>query len=492
MQVEIREAEPGEVVRKLPDLVEALLKRDPEADDDLVKAVVARLQPGDHGHDTPATDEPAAERFWRWQVGARMARAGRDAFTRRYARISARLAAEVFGDDDLVKAWSPRGLWGAVTGALSRVRATLAERLARLRGIVSDEHKALAVELYGPDAVDGATLERLRQDGTLSDADMETAGQLGILGGASEIGSVLADDEGADDMSAPEARRLAEQLAFDFGSAEPAPEEPAPADHPPGEPPAGGDEPPGGPPPATPPPAGGEDGPRPTLRQEAAEQARTRGAQRVVGLGNTVGDDLVTVAIDSEGELAQERRRRIAQAVGEGIAAGDSRNEIRRRVVAALEGDYARDIDRIVDTETHTAMQQAWAERTLERFGKDALVAVVPSPSACAACLRLYTEGGVPRIFRLAELPPSSVNFRRKASDRVACLPPLHPWCGCHIVRVPAGWAVDKAGIVMPPKRPTGNVTPSPPGDEPLIKAEPPARPSARWAWGRRFEREGS
>ena len=491
MLVEIREARPGEVVRKLPGLVEALLKSDPEADDELIKAVVGRLQPDAHEH---TADEPAAERYWRWQVGARLAQAGREAFNRRYARIAARLTAEVFGEDELVKAWSARGMWGSVAGAFGRLRATLTERLARLRGIVSDEHKALAVELYGPDAVDGATLERLRQDGTISDADMETAGQLGILGGASEIGSVLADDESADDLSVPEARQLAEQLAFDFGApAEPPPPaDPPPAAPPPDEPPAGGGEPPPEPPPAPPSPAGGEDTPRPTLRQEAAEQARTRGAQRVVGLGNTVGDDLATLTIDSEGELAQERRRRIAQAVGEGIAAGESRNEIRRRVVAALEGDYARDIDRIVDTETHTAMQQAWADRTLERFGKDALVAVVPSPSACAACMRLYTEGGVPRIFRLAELPASSVNFRRKSADRVACLPPLHPWCGCHLVRVPAGWTIDKAGIVMPPKRPTGTENPPPSGGEPLIKAELPARPSARWSWGRRFEREGS
>jgi len=481
VQVEIREAQPGEVVEKLPAIVEALLKADPQADDALIKAVVGRVRAAgqEHGHEAAPEDPGAAERFWRWQVGARLSQAGREAFGRRYARISARLSAEVFGDEDeLVKAWSVGGLWGAVRGAASRLRATLADRLARLRGIVSDEHKALAVDLYGPDAVDGQTLERLRQDGTISDTDLETAGQLGILGGASEIGAVLADDESADDLSVPEARRLAEQLAADRVEAPEAPPAPPPAPPPPDEPPPA-------------PPPGGDDAAR-TLRQVAAEQARTRGAQRVVGLGNTVGDDLVTVAIDSENERAQELRRRIAQSVGEGIAQGESRNEIRRRVVAALEGDYARDIDRIVDTETHTAMQQAYADRTLERYGKDVLVAVVPSPSACAACLRLYTEGGTPRIFRLAELPPSAVNFRRKAADRVACLPPLHPWCGCHVIRVPAGWTIDKAGIVMPPPKRKPEPEGAPPaGGDPLVKADPPAVARPAWTWGRRF-REGN
>jgi hypothetical protein len=60
---------------------------------------------------------------------------------------------------------------------------------------------------------DPETLRRRTEDGTITEANLETAGELGILGAAGEIGAVLADDPTADDLSLADARRIAANIA---------------------------------------------------------------------------------------------------------------------------------------------------------------------------------------------------------------------------------------------------------------------------------------
>lgn len=293
-------------------------------------------------------------------------------------------------------------------------------QILALREIIVDEHLAMAVELFGPDVLTGEQQQQLIDAGVLTPEAIRAAGRLGIVGAAPEIGALIADNGETAVLSADEARELAERLHRPAGAGR--------APH----------------------PSEGRPAPAESVAQHAAAAARARGGQQIVGLGNRVATDLTVLAISSDNEEAQARRAAVAGVVAEGLEDGVRTQGIRAGIAAALEGDYARDIDRILVTEMHAAMQQGQRDRWLDRFGDETLCAVVPNPDACPSCLRVYTDGGTPRVVPALSLPPSSVNFRRRAADRVACIPPLHPRCKCALVMVPAGFHVSAEGQVLP------------------------------------------
>jgi len=182
-----------------------------------------------------------------------------------------------------------------------------------------------------------------------------------------------------------------------------------------------------------------------------ARQARMKGAQFVVGLGNEVADDFATTLISSDNEQAREARRVIAEETATSIEARESWRRLRGTLGEKLGEDWARDLHRIAATEIQAAVNAGIADAIEEEEGHEALVAVIPHPDACEVCLGFYTRAGKPRIFRLADLPPHGVNFRKPKSQWVPCLPPSHPWCGCATVMVPDGWAFDDEWVLRPP-----------------------------------------
>jgi len=474
MRLDVDAAE-GEMMERLPDVVEALLRADPTTPEPLVKAAKAALAGIGETHGEPHP----------WPVAKHLEDAARLIITKRYKRIGDRLG-------DLVAPMEK----GLEPGELRKARRWLdAARLAAMRKVVHDEHMALALELYGPSVLSREVLERLRAEGVLTELDVLEARMLGLLGIAPELGALLADNEKeAAILTASEARDVSERLAREVRApapeprpgAEPRPEpkiEPRPGlgvvPHPPSaapptgeapspvlpriEPtPAPSEMPPPPPaevppaPPGEPPPAAAEPPPPEPLKpstpsQWAAQAARQRGGQQIVGLGNRVAADMTTIAIDSEGERAQELRHAVAEAVATGIEEGERGQDIKNRVVRALNEDYSRDIDRIVATEVHAGISQGQRDRLLDRHGGGAMVTVVPAPGACRECMRVYTRGGTPKTFLARWLPPSSVNFRVKAADRQPCVPPLHPWCRCALKWVPKDWVVRPNGQVVPP-----------------------------------------
>lgn len=182
-----------------------------------------------------------------------------------------------------------------------------------------------------------------------------------------------------------------------------------------------------------------------------ARQARMKGAQFVVGLGNEVADDFATTLISSDNEQAREARRVIAEETASAIEARESWRRLRGTLGEKLGEDWARDLHRIAATEIQAAVNAGIADAIEEDEGHEALVAVIPHPDACEVCLGFYTRNGKPRIFRLAELPPHGVNFRKPKSQWVPCLPPSHPFCGCALVMIPDGWAFDEDWVLRPP-----------------------------------------
>jgi len=175
----------------------------------------------------------------------------------------------------------------------------------------------------------------------------------------------------------------------------------------------------------------------------------------IVGLGNKLGDNLETVLISSDSEEAQERRRRVREAVAEGMRLGESLSQIRGRVAEmALDDDHARDVDRIVATEVHAAVNEGFIEtaRALGD-GDDTQIAILLSRAPCKRCQVLYAPGGKPRVFKVGDLPKWGANFRRKVEDWVATAPPLHPNCACSAIYVPPGWGVEPDGTLVPPAK---------------------------------------
>jgi hypothetical protein len=183
----------------------------------------------------------------------------------------------------------------------------------------------------------------------------------------------------------------------------------------------------------------------------AREWAQQSAASRITGLGNTIAEDFSTMAI--EADAAQ--RKRYQQAIREEIDLNIAKRESWRKLGSEIghkTGDWSRDFQRIAATEKQDAMQEGFVSSLIEREGdpKNIWVAKVPAPDACPDCIRLHLEGGKPRIFRLSTLINNGSNVGRKRQQWKAVVGPVHPWCGCDLVHVPAGWHFDDDGDLVP------------------------------------------
>lgn len=360
--------------------------------------------------------------------------------------------------------------------------------------LIRDGHVKLAVSLFGRDAVSKEAIDGAKKRGVLRDSDLKRAGITGIIGGGYNLGVQIVGEPEAAQMDPPDepgpnaARAEGGEPESEADKPEPpASREPAPppsgpvgtppspeakpvpgapeaperkpaaggAGKPPGAPrPAASPAAPGGKPPAkakTAPTVGTPDDEIPTWQRAYAAAARRHGAQMVVGLGNKTADAVAGAVMEVDAEQAKKYREAIAESVAEGIEAAKGWKELRGDIGAkALDGDWTRDLDRIAATELQAAVNTGYADTLTAEVGTDALVAVVPDPDACPVCLGDYLEDGRPRIFKLTDLPPSSVNFKRKVAEQVACIPPRHPWCACQLVYVEPGWAFTEDWTMLP------------------------------------------
>lgn len=193
--------------------------------------------------------------------------------------------------------------------------------------------------------------------------------------------------------------------------------------------------------------------PKLTAQEEAARVwAQQSAAKEVVGLGNTVAEDFSTIAIEADAGLRAQYQGEIAETVDASIA----RQESWRKAASEMghkTGDWSRDFDRIAATEKQKAMQHGMVAGLIDREGdpKNIYVAKQPAPDACPDCMRLHTEGGGKlRIFKLSTLMNNGSNRGRKRIEWKAVVGVMHPWCGCELIHVPAGWGFDEDGNLMP------------------------------------------
>ncbi len=186
------------------------------------------------------------------------------------------------------------------------------------------------------------------------------------------------------------------------------------------------------------------------VQREAVDFARTRAAQYVVGLGNRVASDLTTLAIETEADVRATAKDVIATEVVRATINRETASKLASRLGDAT-GDWARDLQRIAETELQTANQEGWAGYITEAVGTGARVAKVPDPEACPRCRSLYLgPDGAPKLFTLAELRANGANFGRKAKEYLPTVGPVHPRCfpAGTMVSTPTGRVAIEAVLV--------------------------------------------
>ena len=168
--------------------------------------------------------------------------------------------------------------------------------------------------------------------------------------------------------------------------------------------------------------------------------------------GGKIADDVSTWFL--EGDAAQ-RREFMGVAfteLQENIARRETVRQLASRIGDAT-GDWSRDLGRIAATTKQMAMQEGFAQGLIKREGPpdNILVAKLPRPDACPACVKLHLtagQGSAPRVFPLSALIQNGSNVGKKRRNWKAVVGTVHPWCACELVHVPPGWGYQKE----PPK----------------------------------------
>lgn len=191
--------------------------------------------------------------------------------------------------------------------------------------------------------------------------------------------------------------------------------------------------------------------------ERAMEIANYRAAKHIIGLGNTVDSYTGQILIEADAELLARSKTDIRTQVVEGLARRDTISQVRRNL-GEKTADWSRDWGRIAITETTNSLLEAQALRYIETDGPEVMVSRVPAPDACPTCVRLHTDGGVPKVFKMSELAANGTNAGVKGkANYKAVIGPAHPGCVCQMVRVPRGWGWDKeTKRLRPPKKARG------------------------------------
>lgn len=185
------------------------------------------------------------------------------------------------------------------------------------------------------------------------------------------------------------------------------------------------------------------------VEEAALFQLKAKGASHLKGLGNKYADNLTTIAIETEHETRKVLEAGISEQISEGILHRETARKVASRL-GDFSNDWARDLRRIAATEMEDAYQHGWASYYNATSGPETRVARLVDPDGCKDCLRLYTDGGTPKIFLLSELEGNGTNYGLKRAQWQPVIGATHPWCNCRLVRVPSGFGFDESGRMVP------------------------------------------
>ena len=272
-----------------------------------------------------------------------------------------------------------------------------AEQLARVRKALANASTALAVETAGPDTVPDEELQRLIDEGWLPP---EWAGE--------DVPRALVDlayGHGAQSVRDP---RVEQAPLSVFTKVVP--------------------------------------DPLSALEARARDLAKQRAGQYCVGLGSRWGDRAQLVLGDFDRDLADRTRKIIRDETATAIEERKTTGQLATKL-GQLTKDWSRDWKRIANTEVQAAHQEAWAEAQVAMRGEGVMACKVPDPGACDVCRRLYLgPDGRPIVRPMSWWLGQGSNVGKKASAWGPTIAPVHPWCRCQFVRVPAGMEIAEDG----------------------------------------------
>lgn len=177
---------------------------------------------------------------------------------------------------------------------------------------------------------------------------------------------------------------------------------------------------------------------------------RRRAARAITGLGNRLGSNFETLAIDTEHQTREDLAERITGEVAAAVHGRETVKQLASRIGHETQ-DWSRDLLRIARTEMQQAHQQGWAAHFKATTGDASRVAKRLDPEACKDCRRLYLEpDGKPRIFLLSDLQANGTNVGKKRDQWMAVVGGIHPHCACSLIRVPPGFGFDDEGRMVP------------------------------------------
>ena len=318
------------------------------------------------------------------------------------------------GDDPSDSPYSPRRY-----AAERKLSLCTPSQIATIQQIVRDYHSAFALGMFGPDTLPPAEVQRLIDAGiTPQDLAYVFQPEPGELPPPAERVTDLAYQYGKI-LAKPEQQQAARGMTADQFRAH--------LEH-----------------------------TRPHLTEverQAMAFARYNGAEHVRGMGDKISLEVGTLIRDADAE----QRRRYMGTIQRELEANIDKRGAWREIASEIghaTGDWSRDMQRVAATEKQYAMQEGLArEMAQDRDPAEVRVFKRPSPDACADCVRLHLtagQGSPPHVFTLDELQNNGTNVGRKRRDWRATVGPVHPWCGCELGELPAGWAFDEEGTMLP------------------------------------------
>ena len=192
-----------------------------------------------------------------------------------------------------------------------------------------------------------------------------------------------------------------------------------------------------------------------TGERGAYQRLALRAGEYIRGLGNALSAELEDVAAEGwEGEqivaeVLPEQREAMLAVLREEAAEESATGRDARRLAGTLAdrtGYYAHNWTRIAQTELQAGHNEGRVIASVEAYGDEARVARIPESGACSACLRVFTEGGRPRVFTVTELEANGVNVGRSREDWLPTIFPIHPNCRCDTLSVPPSFEVTEDG----------------------------------------------
>ena len=190
----------------------------------------------------------------------------------------------------------------------------------------------------------------------------------------------------------------------------------------------------------------------------AWQQARVRGGEFCRGLGNRVGDDLEAAIAEAwsgeeivgevQPQLRADRVEQIREAVADALGTHRSSAKLASDLGHAA-GNWAHNWRRIAETELQGALNEGVVLAALEDDGPGALIARVPETDACEDCERVFTgEDGDPLVWVAQDLIANGTNVGKPRKAWQATIWPVHPHCRCGTLSVPPGYRVTRSGAL--------------------------------------------